>query len=304
MRKDTFPRSKHGFTLVELLVVIGIIALLISVLLPALNAARESAARTKCLSNIRQMALAIVMYCTDNKGTFPSLQHGANGAAGNTAEILHWQLDTAAGVSTPSLTLQAGGKYDPLLATQGIGPYLHVTPTNTNMLRCPSDDTYMTRTGFTGETMSYSFSYSVNFCFDGTSPTDPNYPVNTAIVPGLRNKITQVYDTSDKVLVVEEDQRTIDDALCSVVETPTYWGDGNRLSMRHDPVYGKRPDPMAITYPSNTPWMPNANGKGNVGFLDGHAAFLSRSYVHIKAHTMGNVTDLTGPDIPMHYDGP
>jgi prepilin-type N-terminal cleavage/methylation domain-containing protein len=64
-------RTPRGFTLVELLVVIGIIALLVAMLMPALNKAREAARTVQCAAQLRQVGQALVNYASNSKGYFP-----------------------------------------------------------------------------------------------------------------------------------------------------------------------------------------------------------------------------------------
>jgi len=91
-------RGRAAFTLVELLVVIGIIAVLIGILLPTLASARRSAASVKCLSNLRNLGNAFLMYAGDHKNTFPVARQDlpeVNGVPQNTAPPLglnwYWQ---------------------------------------------------------------------------------------------------------------------------------------------------------------------------------------------------------------------
>ena len=66
------PRLNKGFTLIELLVVIAIIGILAGILLPVLSRARESARKTQCMSNVKQIGMGLIMYANENSESFPS----------------------------------------------------------------------------------------------------------------------------------------------------------------------------------------------------------------------------------------
>lgn len=118
---QSHPRDT-GFTLVELLVVIGIIALLISILLPSLNKAREQAKIVACASNLRQIGLAMQMYGNDNKQFLPPISYAGAPPTPRTSFGNY-----IAGVSVGLLVPQPVG--------YAVAPYLP----NPDVAFCPSD---------------------------------------------------------------------------------------------------------------------------------------------------------------------
>jgi len=91
--------QKRAFTLIELLVVVAIIAVLVAVLLPALQSARESARQVVCMSNEKQIGLALGYYVNDTNGLLPpAYVHGTN-------ETWFWKLDRYAKWDYPRSTV-------------------------------------------------------------------------------------------------------------------------------------------------------------------------------------------------------
>ena len=155
---STHRPRRHAFTLVELLVVIGIIALLVSILLPALNRARASAQQVACASNLREFYKATLMYSNTYKGYMMPVSIGT----GSDQKFKWWGIEVLGAVyGTPQ---EGGGSQ----ATK----VDHIQ----QLLKCPSNIRTFEDGAVSG---NYQGSYAYNASMGdwrGMDPADPKYP--------------------------------------------------------------------------------------------------------------------------------
>ncbi|HLK57544.1 MAG TPA: DUF1559 domain-containing protein [Chthonomonadaceae bacterium] len=144
-------RNSKAFTLIELLVVIAIIAILAAILFPVFAQAREKARQTSCLSNTKQLGLAILQYVQDYDETFPK-SHGNNGKSAPNFDI--WSDSWAVVVQ----------------------PYIK----NYDVLRCPDDGNKLAPAAW----MGIAISYDVNQDDDFTNQWIAYGPFGMGSVPG------------------------------------------------------------------------------------------------------------------------
>jgi prepilin-type N-terminal cleavage/methylation domain-containing protein/prepilin-type processing-associated H-X9-DG protein len=221
MRSRRSDRGLTGFTLVELLVVIGIIALLISILLPALNRAKRAANTIKCSANLRSITQAMIMYASDYKGyilgspnTTGAFLAGASYSNTTTPginQIWDWQspvLDEM-GVKIPYSSTADVARSNPRARWDRVSYELR-----SPLFTCPDNQAvcalYQGSTAFPGVTalpnvMPYiSYTTSMNFLFLPSVAGDTSqtfYAGFDSPPTGYAPKLTKIGSTSRKVFI-------------------------------------------------------------------------------------------------------
>ena len=295
--------QRLAFTLVELLVVIGIIAVMISILLPTLGRARESARQAKCLNNMRQISVATVSFAGEHKSWMPGragsgitkfnssggIGGGGTPADAPSADWIAWlrRIDPVTGVDSGDANRDQNITYSGLATYLGSKTKIHTTPQQANSIamqlddlyRCPSDNLQQ-RNKWQQDTTKprYDYSYAMNDLF--MNPLQPADVTDYTSVPagmakGQRNgfmfngKISSIRRPSENILLICQDEQTIDDGVFKPNAAKWANNAGDQVASRHENKF------KGAKSSSSDPTK-NVNARGNVGFCDGHAEFLSR----------------------------
>jgi prepilin-type N-terminal cleavage/methylation domain-containing protein/prepilin-type processing-associated H-X9-DG protein len=202
-------RRRGAFTLIELLVVIAIIAILIGLLLPAVQKVREAASRAKCQNNMKQIALALHSYhdADANQG-FPAGVNnkiGADGAAYSGEDRRVWVLYILSQLEQ-SVVADAVTSVSATNALYAVSPTSQYAEVSFKALTCPSDPN-----GGKTSTFSPGQGFHTNYAgcagettFNGATPTPGVYPMNGAFYTQSRTKLAHFADGASNTILLSE----------------------------------------------------------------------------------------------------
>jgi prepilin-type N-terminal cleavage/methylation domain-containing protein/prepilin-type processing-associated H-X9-DG protein len=311
-REYEIVRRKSGFTLVELLVVIAIIGVLVALLLPAVQTAREAARRAQCVNNLKQIGLAIINYESAKKN-FPLGRHTGDGSATGecapSAQIMpEIRYQAASGfvmlmpqLEEPALYELANLNKYGLWNDDGAGTYhtlwqtkdaMKVVTTRPSVMVCPSDSSEpgLKDTTYAGNEIddksirpavgSYAFSQGTK----GPTGSTPQIKCgNTGLfVYVIARRRRQLTDGTSKTFAVGE---VVGSDTCHGVNM---WTKASRFqTCLRTTVNSLNTPPGTGTYQDDTGGGPSALHNGAFGsqhptgsnfvFADGHVTFLSEN---------------------------
>lgn len=255
---------RRGFTLVELLIVIGIIAVLAGLLLAVRSRATDKAAQAQCMNNLRQIGMALISYAQDNQQVFPlsAPLSGNTSAPHQPGDWIQWR----------------GGPVEHMINKSAIARYVGAKGNSfVSLMRCPADE-------FENHSYPYPYSYSMSYILSPDASVNVGPPTAPGRPPTPR--LSAINRPAEKILVAEENELTINDGLWAPgnytdVARAAWIAGPDWLSIRHDTRKAEFDKPTAGV-------LAKQKNRGCVVFVDGHVDYVSRLFAHDPRNLLPN----------------